>query len=79
MIAREAADKKKQAVEAAVVAQATSQASLLRGSRSRASGAGSSSQDNELCCALPTSCPHTRRALANAYTAVITLRRQAAA
>ena len=79
VIADKAVDKKKKHEEAVAAAQATFQARLLGGSRPRASGAGSSSQDNELCCALPASCPHTRRALANAYTAVITLRRQASA
>ena len=78
-IATKAADKEKKLVEAAAAARATFQVRLLGGSRPRASGAGSSSQNNELCCALPASCPHTRRALANAYTAVITLRRQASA
>ena len=45
-IARKAAEKEKKGVEAAAAARATFQASLLGGSRPRASGAGSSSQDN---------------------------------
>ena len=44
--ARKAAEKKKKAVEAEAAARATFQASLFGGSRPRASGAGSSSQDN---------------------------------
>ena len=45
-IARKAAEKEKKGVEAAAAARATFQASLLGGSRPRASGAGSSSQVN---------------------------------
>ena len=44
--AKAAGDKQKKAVEAAAAARATFQASLLGGSRPRASGAGSSSQVN---------------------------------
>ena len=45
-IATKAADKEKKLVEAAAAGRATFQARLLGGSRPRASGAGSSSQDN---------------------------------
>ena len=44
--AKAAGDKQKKAVEAAAAARVTFQASLLGGSRPRASGAGSSSQVN---------------------------------
>ena len=73
VIARKAAGEKNNAVEAAVAARATCQASLLGGSRPRAGGATSSSQDNESCRALPSPCPHTRSARANAHTAMIML------
>ena len=45
-IAKKAAEKEKKAAAATAAARATFQASLLGGSRPRASGAGSSSQDN---------------------------------
>ena len=77
MIARKAAGEKKNAVEAAAALLVACQASLLGGSRPRAGGAASISQDNESCRALPSPCPHTHRARANPHTAMIMLRRQA--